>query len=76
MIHISFNSKYYVFTNGIPVHAYDISTNKEHLGDFYYSFCPIQRLEYYDQYIISLIVGTYELDSYNVIRIVDIYNHQ
>jgi len=75
-IHIWFDSKYYVFTTGIPVHAYDISTSKEHLGDYYYSFCPIQRLEYYNQYIISLVVGTYELDSDNKLRIVDIFNHQ
>lgn len=75
MDHIIFNNKYYIYEKGIPVSAYDISTDKN-LGDFYFSICLIQRLEYYNQYIISIIVGTYELDSNNVLRIVDIYNHQ
>ena len=76
MINISYKSKYYIFTNGIPVNAYDLSTNKDYIGDYYYSLCSIQRLEYYDQYIISLILGTYELDSDNKLRIVNIFNNQ
>lgn len=68
-----YNDKYYIYEKGIPVHAYDISTDKSYIGDFYYSFCPIQRLEYYNQYIISIIVGTYKLDSDNEYRIINIH---
>lgn len=76
MDHIAFNGKYYIYEKGIPVSAYDISTDKLNFGDFYFSICPIQRLEYYNQYIISMIVGTYELDSNDLMKIVNIHNNK
>ena len=74
--HITFGGKYYIYEKGIPVSAYDISTDKSTFGDFYFSICPIQRLEYYNQYVISIIVGVYELDSNNLLRVIDIRNNK